>query len=223
LLLTFSALQKSDDMQRRGLPYNKAVEFPRAHRIGRHEAGHYVAARVLGFNAGAITLELRPAKQHQGGAAITLAVPVKSVDDVVSYLERRIQVLYAGALAETMEVDQVDEKKACEVLEAEASQDAAKVREYVLLLRNIRFPDTPAGMAKPELDEISQKLWLKTIELVKSERLIIQGIGKRLASMVDAYAVTVTLTAEELEQMPALQERFGAPEPQPPSQNKCPS
>lgn len=193
---------------RSGRRYDKAVENSRARKIGRHEAGHYVIARVLGFTTGDITILLGPGQTHKGGAAITLVEPLRNVSDITLYLERRIQVLYAGALAESMDFGEIDEAKSCSILESADSQDGAKAREFVLLLRSIKYPETPVESAQSELNSIGSELWTATIKLVNEHKAMIQGIGNRLADLVDVYGTTFTLTTHELNSIPEVQKRF---------------
>jgi len=72
-------------------------------RVAQHEMGHYVIARALGFCTGDVSLEIiGPIDGHRGGATIILPEAIRSIEDLCVYLERRIIVLYAGALAETL-------------------------------------------------------------------------------------------------------------------------
>ena len=62
----------------------------------RHECGHLVVARSLGFPTGGIHLSAAEA-----GASIDLLLSLKTMDEVLEFIERRVQVLYAGSLADT--------------------------------------------------------------------------------------------------------------------------
>ena len=58
----------------------------------RHEFGHLVVAKLLGFSTGGVELELAEAR-----AQIHLRPTFKCLSDVADYGRRRIQVLDAGA------------------------------------------------------------------------------------------------------------------------------
>jgi hypothetical protein len=64
-----------------------------------HEAGHYMVARVLGFDTGEIYINV-DLKGADGGSIIYPHKSLETLGEVCEYLERRIQVLCAGALAQ---------------------------------------------------------------------------------------------------------------------------
>jgi len=88
--------------------------------ITQHEVGHFVAARVLRFRTDGITVEMLPRGGHQGSAGVLLAEPLKTMDEIKDYLRRRVQVLYAGALAQTLRENapkmEVNQQAACDDL-----------------------------------------------------------------------------------------------------------
>ena len=72
--------------------------------ICNHEAGHYIVGRELSFKTHGITIVVQPFQGHSATAVIEPWTP--SIDDLQKlriYLERRIQVLFAGAIAEAMD------------------------------------------------------------------------------------------------------------------------
>ncbi len=65
-----------------------------ARRVAQHEMGHYVVARLLGFQTGDVFIEIiGPIDGHWAGAEVILAEQLLSLQDVRCYLRRRIQVL----------------------------------------------------------------------------------------------------------------------------------
>ena len=74
----------------------------RALQIAHHEMGHYVVARALGFETGGVTLTVTMDLRHKGGATINLVRPLSSMDAMRAYLEARIIMLFAGAMAQTL-------------------------------------------------------------------------------------------------------------------------
>jgi hypothetical protein len=68
-----------------------------ARRVAQHEMGHYVIARAMGFRTGDVSIEIiGPIDGHRGAAEVTLPEPAATIDEVRTYLERRVIVLYAG-------------------------------------------------------------------------------------------------------------------------------
>ena len=147
-------------------------------QIAHHEMAHYVMARALGFATGGVTLTVTMDLRHQGGASITLARSISSIDAMKEYLQARMMVLLAGAMGQTLSSTHsprklVDKPKATIILKGGlgAEQDYAKVRELQQLLRNIAYPDTdPASSERitAELKEITDRVWLRTQEVVEA-------------------------------------------------------
>ncbi|HCS44270.1 MAG TPA: peptidase M41, partial [Pseudomonas sp.] len=147
-------------------------------QIAHHEMGHYVMARALGFATGGVTLTVTMDLRHQGGASITLVRPISSMDAMKKHLEARMMVLLAGAMGQTLSSTPsprklVDKSKATTILKGGlgAEQDYAKVRELQQLLRNIAYPDTDSASSDritAELKEITDRVWLRTQEIVEA-------------------------------------------------------
>ena len=189
----------------------------RALQIAHHEMGHYVVARALGFETGGVTLTVTMDLRHKGGATINLVRPLSSMDAMRAYLEARIIMLFAGAMAQTLPsapvgAKRVDLSDAAAILNGAhgAEQDDAKIRELRHLLRNITYPDT--GLASSdriatELKAINDCLWLRAQEMVEALAETITGLG---AAVVDRMVLVeqwgrpadtyeVVLTGEKLE------------------------
>ena len=67
-----------------------------------HEAGHYVVGSHLAFKTNAISILIHPFHGHIGSSEIEPWEPhITDIDKLRHYLERRIQVLYAGVIAES--------------------------------------------------------------------------------------------------------------------------
>lgn len=191
-------------------PFPAGPDPRRALAIARHEFGHYVVARALGFQTGEISLTLNFPDGHRGEASVTLSRPV-SPAEISDYLEKRVQILYAGALAEALVKQTVDQDLALTLIaDRGAQQDHAKARELIQLLRNCRFPTTTDyEQAEAELAAIDLELWNKAAELVEFHAEDIHGLAGRLISEIKAYDQKVTLSATELDMLPALLDRFG--------------
>ena len=183
-------------------------------RVAQHEMGHYVVARVLGVPTSDVSLEIiGPIDGHRGEADVRLAQPLFSLRDVEMYLRRRVKVLYAGALAETLParapVKQVDNERAIKILRCPgngAEQDYAKVRELIHLLRNVRQQgnELNATAIQAELDSLSHELWNEARQLVEKHAETIVGLAFNLASRVHEPKRKVAILQAELEALPAV-------------------
>ena len=189
-----------------------------ARRVAQHEMGHYVIARAMGFRTGDVSVEIiGPIDGHRGAATVMLPEPTGTIDEVRSYLERRVIVLYAGAAAETLPQQhspskRVDVNRAIEILRKPgegAEQDHAKVRELIHLLRNVQHSTTDSlddVVTQRELDVLDEKLFQRAVELVERYAEAIIGLGGNLSDRVTTPKQMVTLTAAELESLPAVTE-----------------
>ncbi|KAB0496821.1 M50 family metallopeptidase [Pseudomonas moorei] len=191
----------------------------RALRIAHHEMGHYVVARSLGFETGGVTLTVTMDLRHKGGATINLVQPIASMDAMKAYLEARIIILLAGAMAQTLPsapvgAKRVDLSEAAAILKGAlgAERDDAKISELRHLLRNITYPDTGLTSSEciaAELKTINDRLWLRAQEMVEALADTITELG---AAVVDRMVLVeqwgrpadtyeVVLTGERLERI----------------------
>ncbi len=189
-----------------------------AGRVAQHEMGHYVVARALGFRTGDVSIEiLGPIDGHRGTAALTLPEPIGSIDELCTYLERRVIVLYAGGTAETLPgpgspTKKVDVEEAVRIIRNPgqgAEQDHAKARELVHVLRNASMPKSDVSddvKTQSELDELDARLFSRAVELVEENAETIIGLAGNLAGRVKAPKTKVTLDAAYLEGLQGVQQ-----------------
>ncbi|MFL1524040.1 peptidase M41 [Pseudomonas sp. O230] len=193
---------------------NRTPSVVRDHalQIAHHEMGHYVVARALGFATGGVTLSVTMDLRHQGGASITLARPISSMEAMKAHLEARMMVLLAGAMGQTLSSthrsgNRVDKTKAVTILKGAlgAEQDYAKVKELQHLLRNITCPDTDPASAEriaAELRVMTDRVWGRTQEIVEDladtitelARVLVAGmvIVEQWGRAADTYEVVFT-------------------------------
>lgn len=195
----------------------KNKQFPidfcdRSHikRIGQHEVGHYIVARILGFQVGDISLTITDlVGGHIAGSEIELAMGLTTVESIIDYLENRVIVLYAGALAESLTKGRIDNEAAESIRLDGGKNDNDKARELIRLIRNIRFSDAQTeDEIKKGLDYIHNELWNKATNIVANDHKIIEGLGSRLASEITHTRKKFTLTTKEINLLPAIQARF---------------
>lgn len=189
-------------------------------RTAKHEAGHYIVGRALGFDFGALTIKFTDLDGgHEAGAAIYLAQPVLDTAGIMDYLERRVQVLYAGVLAESLDaVGKVQFPLALRYIGVSAKDDHSKVRELANLLRNLRFPASERAEADAQLNESDLDLWNRAAVVVEREHEYIVGLANRLASEVKVLGKAYSISEAELKSLPSLVKRFPPGTPQSPEQ-----
>jgi hypothetical protein len=193
----------------------------RARTLAQHEMGHYVLARVMGFGTGEVTLELIGDNGHKGGSAIFLDQPTNDIEALANYLKRRIIVLFAGVLAETLSPRHdtrnrgVNQSKASEIFHSPflgAVQDNARVSEALMLLRNVqsRTPCSEQEVDR-EMTEIGNLMWARAISLVEQFEDVIVGVATRLTQDLQvvgpvwSQTISASLSEEDLADMPNLQ------------------
>lgn len=194
----------------------------RALQIANHEMAHYVIARALGFETGGVTLTVTMDLRHQGGASISLARSISSMEAMREHLEARMMVLFAGAMGQALVSKhspdkRVEKSKATAILKGElgAEQDYAKIRELRHLLRNIAYPDTDPSSDRitAELKEITDRVWFRTQTIVEELADTITELGRVLVDgmvMVEQWGrgadtYEVVLTGEMLERLRPVQ------------------
>ncbi len=133
---------------------NHHLHYQQILPVGCHEAGHYVVAKLLGFKTGSLKIEIKN-NSPKGGSALELVRGLSNVKDIVSYLENRVQVLFAGALAESLSNGKIDEDLANIILENSSQFDFAKARELIHLIRNIKYSKAKGSDIQDNLNEIT--------------------------------------------------------------------
>lgn len=182
-------------------------------KVARHEVGHMIAAKVVGFKTGGITIELTDNRgAYKGGAEIILPRPVTSLEEAGSYISDRVVVLWAGALAESVKDGKADQDAACACLNSGGGiLDHGKARELLNLLRNIRFPSAQTDEEKQAgLTAIENEVWARAIAAVEAEEPLIVGMAGRVAHLVRMTATKYTLSEAEIAATPNIMRRFGA-------------
>lgn len=182
--------------------------------IGQHEAGHYIVARALGFRTEGLEIEmLDRSGSHRAGSGFDPVRAIRDLRDARQYLQDRVQVLYAGALAQFLSNGKVDEDAASEFFNTDGRQDKAIATTLINILRNIRYPDTTdKAEVESQVREISDDLWGRTRDLVERDSELISGLGRRIASDVKSTRQPVKLSEDYLKTLPAMQKRFPRPE-----------
>jgi hypothetical protein len=185
-------------------------EFERIVPTFRHEFGHYVVAREPGFETGEVTIAAPGTIAGPGGGvALTLLFSITNIDELVTYCEKRVQVLMAGVLAEAMENGSFNDGSAKLYMDTTAANDYAKWRELIRLLRNVANPDTTdLKKAAAEVELIHNHLWNVTKEILMKHHESIDKIAKEFARHHVLRSGPQTFTKEELATHPTIRGMF---------------
>ncbi|MBO9127692.1 MULTISPECIES: hypothetical protein [unclassified Rhizobium] len=168
----------------------------------KHEFGHYVVSRVVGFKPGAVSAEING---NTGGTAeIDTFRPIGSIVDMEKFCEDRVKVLYAGVLAESLEDGKVNNNKALSLAADTGKGDHMMVQQLCNILRNIRYSsDKDFGEAKMKDDE--RRLWQEAAEMVEARADLINSLAQELYERRALHGKLAVFTAAELLAHPALQ------------------
>lgn len=185
----------------------------RIRKVCNHEAGHYILAREMMFNTHGISASFSFPQGHSGSSGCEPWSPsIQSIQDIENYLERRVKVLYAGVIAEAMDIDgnYNSDYALKEWRNGGGKDDYSKFRELIQVLRNIRHPETiDEAEAQKQLDNIDQELIQKTGEIVYNRIELIHGIGDSLFRKVQNYNTEYQLTEKEIVQIPMIKKLYG--------------
>lgn len=184
-------------------------------RVSRHEAGHFVIAKALGFRTGDVSIKLLDSRGgHVGSSGIILAASLSTTVEVSEYLRSRTKVLYSGVLSEAMIDGVIRNDDAVKFARSGGAVDYAKARELVHLIKNIEH-GAPANDEEDQvqLSELDIDLWNAAAQLVVQERECIEAVGSRLASKVQSINQEYCLRDDELRSIPELMKRFATTKP----------
>jgi hypothetical protein len=176
-----------------------AINNPDRYRgLANHEAGHYFLTRLFGFRPSVIKLKITDFNSHAGYADVDLNMPVRTLEEVVDYCEKRIQILYAGALAEALTNDKVDNSRLSGIWKQGGKSDCEKVRELIRFIRNIKYPESKTNeQIQNDLDHIEADLLTKAGTLIEEHAPLINGMGGMLFEKLQNYGIEYSVTEEE--------------------------
>jgi hypothetical protein len=177
----------------------------RVKKVCRHEIGHSFVAKTLLFKTNGVRVRFQPGNGHIGQAEIEPWTPyLTDLNHVKTYLERRVQVLYAGVIAESMDRDG-NYNGAYAVNEWErggAINDHAKIRELVQVLRNIVHPETTDTCGiQSQLTALNTELVEKSATIIHEHIELIYSIGDFLFTRIQNYNEYYTLTDQEIDDL----------------------
>jgi len=187
-------------------------DYEKIKRVCNHEAGHYIVARELNFKTPGINAIFNREGGLKGESTIELWTPgIKTLDDLKMYIERRVQVLLAGAMAESINADlSCDPKYAFnEWVNGGSMNDHAKIRELIQTLRNIKHPETfDADPINAELKLIDDELFSGASKIINERIDLIFEVGDLLFNKVKDYDVTYEVSESEINQIKGIQDLY---------------
>lgn len=173
-------------------------------KVLRHELGHWLVARKVGFDTGDITITIRQQSQahlplQEGDSWVNPAPVIKNIGDLTLYLEDRISVLYAGLAAQThgLELDSVELGR---IQEQDAATDLRIIRELVPILRGtLHGPRVDQETFSNEYLEALTPLWERTQKLIAILYPKLDWMADQMGKKVISSNRTYVFTLRDLE------------------------
>lgn len=171
-------------------------------KIGLHEAGHFVVAKKLGVEVGETTMCLIDiCNDYDCSVSMNTAQRLPEVSEIDQFLEKRIQVLFAGSMAQSLVKGKVDQGAVESAMKnGEGREDEQKTAELIHLLRNIRHADiVDDNEFREAVMALFRDLWEKARVLVENEHKVISALGNHLSTSVKVGGEKYVFSKEELE------------------------
>jgi hypothetical protein len=161
-----------------------------------------LVARSLGFLTAGIHLS-----PTEAGASIDLLLSLKTIDEVLKFIERRVQVLYAGSLAESLVQKKVQDDVANKLLMSTAANDFAKVRELLRMWVGLKHPEVTETTFQEKLTQVNERLYSKTAKLVEDNAGLIVDLAVFVMGAWDAAGKPLfRISKEKIDAFLALKE-----------------
>lgn len=176
-----------------------------AEAVARHEVGHAVIACAMGFRIDERGLSIRVLSEngdHVGMTTMLLDRHTATTKDVIEYLEQRVIVLMAGAMAEAASVNQIG--KDFDAAFAGAGTDNLQTSELMRVSLNIQ-----GKLSEQDVVPYRAALRARTSGYVMDEYELIATIARRLADRIQVYGTGIGCSADEFYGFPEIQQRFG--------------
>jgi hypothetical protein len=147
-------------------------------------------ARTIGFPTGGIKLW-----PDRAGAEIDLQLSFKTAEQVRTFLQKRIQVLYAGAIAESIQGGTIRLEVAKSLLDsphASAGHDFAKIKELLRLWVGLTYPDATQHQYAQELATAADQLSQAAAQIIEANIGVIDSLALFFLDELDRSVKTGT-------------------------------
>lgn len=167
--------------------------------VVRHEIGHWYVAKTLGFDVGEIRIYLKKMAQHESHEAhahINLHTSLNNKEDISEYLVRRVSVLWAGVIFQSVS----DKRSVEKIIETDGISDHSKLRELCYILRGMRFPsDTKIEKELEQINAVYDETWEKAKDIYISNETEIERLVKKVCSEIKEWNIRHEFNAVRLQ------------------------
>lgn len=178
--------------------------------IGLHEAGHYIVATHLGFQCEDISATVYNLnKDHIASTITILDKSLPNHNSVIDYCEKRVQMLYAGSLAQSLVDNKINLDRLKAAFKSEGVSDLEKVVELVTIVRGCKYPDIiGAENIIAYSKQIDQELLNKSAKIVLDNQTLIFEIGQLLIEGLNTFGEKFILKKAKIQSLPKFREKF---------------
>jgi hypothetical protein len=180
----------------------------------RHELGHWLVARHHKFAVGRIKVKVlmdRVGAYHPDGSSkifpeLTLTTDWNLKEEMIAYLESRMQVLYAGTAAQVIHLEGLSPEETTEILQTDGGSDLRTIQELMPMLLGLTRGDAPLGQSEEQRSEaIIIRIWEETQHVVQSLKEKLFWMASELEQQVFRAGTGYKFPLDELE---ALERQF---------------
>lgn len=167
-------------------------------KVIRHEVGHWVVAKVLGYEVGEIAIRINQVAQfssHNAHAHIDLHPSLRSINEIEQFLIDRISILWAGMFYQST----IDNRRIETIRDTDGANDYSKLRELCFILRGIRYPENDSRDTELEqMKNIADECWSKAKEIINTNNIACERLSKRISQRVTESNVRFEFNFDKL-------------------------
>jgi hypothetical protein len=168
----------------------------------RHECGHVVVGRALGFPSGGILLT-----SESAGADSVHYLSFPETKDAISYIEKRVTVLYAGSISQSLGDNGKCQPAHCKkFLNTNAADDMSKMRELSRVLAGMTDPGLDQAAYTKKLADNEKRFSTDALRIVEANALL---IGELVDAFVQALKENIK-AVKTISVAPLTQYKFAA-------------
>ncbi|OHX37813.1 hypothetical protein BJL95_08430 [Methylomonas sp. LWB] len=168
----------------------------------KHEVGHWVIARQLGFKTGKIEIEIlsnRSSMGHMATATICPEPDINGLDPLLKYIECRVCILFAGVISQLLDKSNKTESTAAALLDTDGADDKGKIKDLLFIARGIRFSGSIHESNEHEqMNALQKAYWERANDLVLDNRETILSISEKIAPIVSSRNKRYVLQEDQL-------------------------
>jgi hypothetical protein len=201
-LLSTAELVKSEPKRMSQTP-KKMLIGPRAEAVSRHEAGHFIMGHLNQFRMSSYWIKAPYQGQERGDIRQILDEALGTFDAVQNYLRRRVQVLFAGAIAETMDAEgNTTEQKVQECFQAVSATEHAILAELMHVSINITFKDVEKPNATAAYHGLYQEIFGEVCACMKKNHAAVTAIATEVLRHMNAKKTNeIEFKAQEITEL----------------------